>query len=291
MHRSATCEVLFATDAARGGQRVAIKVMRNRRQFEAEARASLACCLADCLCCFLPSPAAGCRRRLAAAVAAVAADCMSSPLAAAGARSARERRGHQQRRGGGRAWQASWWQHTNKQALSPPTNARTTHAAGARAFACREPLPCHRRRRRSLARSTGWHTPEGEGFADELGNAEEPEHTPCAAHARFDDYKYVLTMQCAERSLHDACAKERIAGLRVAEIRDAVRSVAACLGALHARGVCHGDCKQRNVVRLGGRWVLCDMDAAARVGERIGEKTSTAYCPPELARRRFTEPV
>ena len=27
-------------------------------------------------------------------------------------------------------------------------------------------------------------------------------------------------MQCAERSLHDACAKERIAGLRVAEIRD-----------------------------------------------------------------------
>ena len=42
-------------------------------------------------------------------------------------------------------------------------------------------------------------------------------------------------------TLHDACAKERIAGLRVAEIRDAVRSVAACLGALHARGVCHGD--------------------------------------------------
>ena len=166
------------------------------------------------------------------------------------------------------------------------TNARTTHATGTRVFACREPLLCHHRRR--SARSTGWHTPEGEGFADELGNAEEAEHTPCAAHARFDDYKYVLTMQCAERSLHDACAKERIAGLRVAEIRDAVRSVAACLGALHARGVCHGDCKQRNVVRLGGRWVLCDMDAAARVGERIGEKTSTAYCPPELARWRFT---
>ena len=169
------------------------------------------------------------------------------------------------------------------------TNALTTHATGTRVFACREPLLCHHRRR--SARSTGWHTPEGEGFADELGNAEEPEHTPCAAHARFDDYKYVLTMQCAERSLHDACAKERIAGLRVAEIRDAVRSVAACLGALHARGVCHGDCKQRNVVRLGGRWVLCDMDAAARLGERIGEKTSTAYCPPELARWRFTESV
>ena len=47
VHRSATCEVLFATDAARGGQRVAIKIMRNRWQFEAEARAAFD---AQCFC-------------------------------------------------------------------------------------------------------------------------------------------------------------------------------------------------------------------------------------------------
>ena len=67
-----------------------------------------------------------------------------------------------------------------------------------------------------------------------------------------------------------------------------MRCVAQCLGELHALGVCHGDCKPRNVVRMGERWVLCDMDSATLLGERIGAKTSTAYCPPELARLRLT---
>ena len=148
----------------------------------------------------------------------------------------------------------------------------------------------------------GWHTPTGACFGEqelgeasvaalerEFGAVQRAEHTPCSTISRLAPYPYVLVMERAERSLHDACAKERIAGLHVVEIQHVVRSIATCLGALHEHGVCHGDCKQRNVLRLDGRWVLCDMDAAARAGECIGEKTSTAYCPPELAHRRFAE--
>ena len=51
--------------------------------------------------------------------------------------------------------------------------------------------------------------------------------------------------------------------------------------------MCHGDVKPRNLLRVDGRWTLCDMDASAALGAPIGERTSSAYSPPELARARF----
>ena len=43
-------------------------------------------------------------------------------------------------------------------------------------------------------------------------------------------------------------------------------------------------CKQRNVVRLGKAWVLCDMDAAVRLRppRALGTKTSTGQIPPQI---------
>ena len=40
-------------------------------------------------------------------------------------------------------------------------------------------------------------------------------------------------------------------------------------------------------LQTAGKWMICDLDASARVGEAIGSKTSTGYAPPELAKQRF----
>eukprot|EP01050_Picozoa_sp_SAG11_P009995 SAG11_NODE_980_length_6319_cov_2.389068_4_plen_408_part_00 len=144
-----------------------------------------------------------------------------------------------------------------------------------------------------VIRLVSWHTPAGEAFADAVGQREEAEPTRSSVggqtHPQFDEYPYVLVLECAERSLHDACAKERIAGYNLSAVRGAAGCVVWCVLQLHKRRICHGDLKQRNVVRLGGGWVMCDMDASGPFGAMIGYKTSTAYAPPELARVRFTD--
>ena len=85
-------------------------------------------------------------------------------------------------------------------------------------------------------------------------------------------YPFVLVLQRGERSLHDACARERFAGYQVHAVRRCVNQVANCLHGLHRHGLVHGDVKQRNVLRLGDNWVLCDMDSAAPLDHPMGEK-------------------
>eukprot|EP01051_Picozoa_sp_SAG22_P022300 SAG22_NODE_5291_length_1043_cov_1.546610_1_plen_108_part_10 len=105
-----------------------------------------------------------------------------------------------------------------------------------------------------------------------------------------DEYPYVLVMKQGERSLHDACSKERLAGYDLPAIRKAMVDTLTKLQHLHDAGVVHGDLKQRNILRSSkGDWILCDMDAAAKVGSEIGSKTSSAYAPPELAKLKFTD--
>eukprot|EP01044_Picomonas_judraskeda_P001313 COSAG03_NODE_76_length_14245_cov_10.406122_9_plen_1576_part_00 len=135
-----------------------------------------------------------------------------------------------------------------------------------------------------------WHTLAGAIIGDDRGRIQERETTPCPEHPQLAEYPHVLCMERAERSLHDACAKERIAGIRVNDIKDVMRSITHRLQQLHDHGICHGDFKQRNVVRMGKEYVLCDMDGSAKFGTPIGDKTSTAYCPPELARIKFGNP-
>lgn len=132
----------------------------------------------------------------------------------------------------------------------------------------------------------GWHTPEDQPFSDSSGQTQEMQST-----SGSDVYPYVLVLKQGERSLHDVCAKERIAGYDVAAVVETVKSVAQCVAELHHMGICHGDLKQRNILRLKDRsttsWILCDMDASACFGCPIGQKTSSAYAPPELAQHKF----
>ena len=103
----------------------------------------------------------------------------------------------------------------------------------------------------------GWHCPRGDPISDERGRAPWKELSETNEDG---DTTYVLVMPQGERSLHDACAKERIAGIDADAAVDALRQVAGCLAYLHFRGVVHMDVKQRNVIRLtDGRFILCDM--------------------------------
>ena len=51
---------------------------------------------------------------------------------------------------------------------------------------------------------------------------------------------------------------------------------------MHESSVVHGDVKPLNVVRVGGRMVIIDLDAAASCADALGYKCSTAYVPPEM---------
>ena len=56
---------------------------------------------------------------------------------------------------------------------------------------------------------------------------------------------------------------------------------------LHADRHVHGRClftQPRNIVRVGERWKLIDLDATVRIGEHVGVKRSTGYDGPELQR-------
>ena len=133
----------------------------------------------------------------------------------------------------------------------------------------------------------GWHCPLGDSISAEARQAllrEEPTEPNEDGEAT-----YVLVMPQGDRSLHDICSKERIAGIDADAVVDTMKQVAECLHYLHSMGVVHMDIKQRNIIRLpdGGRFILCDMDAATLWGSSGGGKSSTAYCTPELARQKF----
>ena len=140
----------------------------------------------------------------------------------------------------------------------------------------------------SVVQVLGWHTPHGEALIAENGRSEEAEST----NVNAEGYSYVVVLERGERSLHDACAKERISGHDIHSIVSIMRAVALCVGYLHTNGCIHGDLKQRNILRViddSGivRWCLCDMDASVKLGRAVGKKSSSAYSPPELAQEKY----
>ncbi len=141
----------------------------------------------------------------------------------------------------------------------------------------------------AVVKVVGWHTPAAEPLSDASGQTQELQSTDADS-----EYPYVLVMLQGERSLHDVQSKERMAGFDVPAIVSAMRSVAECVDIIHSAGLCHGDLKQRNILRMVNEdvatsWVLCDMDASCLFGSPVGAKTSSAYGPPELARKMFSD--
>ena len=62
-----------------------------------------------------------------------------------------------------------------------------------------------------------WHVPSGYSAGgtvhintpDKVATMQQLENTPCTDHPQFDPYPFVVVMERGERSLHDACNKER----------------------------------------------------------------------------------
>eukprot|EP01043_Picozoa_sp_COSAG02_P013272 COSAG02_NODE_528_length_20698_cov_6.231710_10_plen_1229_part_00 len=144
----------------------------------------------------------------------------------------------------------------------------------------------------SIVRVLGWHTPKEMPFSLRGFSC-----SACTVHTDIDsEYPFVVVMDQGQRSLHDECAKERIAGYAWQQVRRIFKNVAACVQTIHMAGRIHGDLKQRNILRRVHNckqsdlrdWMLCDLDASVGVGEPIGKKTSSAYVPPELALHLFS---
>ena len=85
----------------------------------------------------------------------------------------------------------------------------------------------------------GWHCPRAHPSTDQ--QPEPTDDEPMCA-----EYPYVLVMERGERSLHDACAKERVAGYNMPAVMSTMRELVRCVAALHAAGICHADLKQRH---------------------------------------------
>ena len=94
--------------------------------------------------------------------------------------------------------------------------------------------------------------------------------------------EYCLVMPQAERNLLGAIMAENFAGRDILTVRKIAFDVATALQHMHEQNFVHGDIKPRNIVRVGERWKLIDLDAAVKVGEPIGRKYSGGYAPPEF---------
>ena len=77
---------------------------------------------------------------------------------------------------------------------------------------------------RCLVAAFAWHTPIGLPFRYSNGKEPEPQTTMSGA-----EYPCVLVMERGERSLHDVCAKERLAGYHSGETRSIMAQIARCL--------------------------------------------------------------
>ncbi|KAF0704611.1 hypothetical protein As57867_007285, partial [Aphanomyces stellatus] len=93
------------------------------------------------------------------------------------------------------------------------------------------------------------------------------------------DYPHVMVMPAADRSLEDIFLKERPGEN---ERRILLQQVAEGLQHLHQHEFIHGDVKKLNVIRVGNRLKLIDLDATTTFGDYVGAKFSSGSLPPEL---------
>ena len=87
-------------------------------------------------------------------------------------------------------------------------------------------------------------------------------------------------MIAAKRNLMIALLQERLDFMDIVRIQE---QLALGLCHMHAKGKLHADFKPLNLVRMDdGTWRLIDFDATVEIGNPVGAKTSSAYCPPEM---------
>ncbi|KDO24906.1 serine/threonine protein kinase [Saprolegnia parasitica CBS 223.65] len=95
----------------------------------------------------------------------------------------------------------------------------------------------------------------------------------------LSDYKHLIVMPPAARSLEDVFRKERPSATKT---RKCMHQVAKALATLHAANVVHGDVKMHKVLRLGDSFKLIDLDASCAHGQMaLGAKFTSGTLPPE----------
>eukprot|EP01037_Dinobryon_pediforme_P047065 gene47065-60862_t len=89
---------------------------------------------------------------------------------------------------------------------------------------------------------------------------------------------FMIVMPLADRNMFVSLKQERYAGRNMEEVRHVFAQLVRCVEHLHINGLLHGDVKPLNIVRMGTRWKLIDLDATCRIGkDNVGFKSSSAY--------------
>ena len=99
------------------------------------------------------------------------------------------------------------------------------------------------------------------------------------------EYKLLIVLELADRTLKHTIDHEHIAGKDWAAIRHIATHLAEGLDNVHAKGGIHADLKPLNAVGDRDTWKIIDFDVFCTLGEPFGNKVpSSGYCPPEMAR-------
>eukprot|EP00964_Phaeocystis_antarctica_P055960 scaffold32960_cov58-Phaeocystis_antarctica.AAC.2 len=99
------------------------------------------------------------------------------------------------------------------------------------------------------------------------------------------EYKLLIVLELADRTLKHTIDHEHIAGKDWPAIRHIATDLAEGLDNVHAKGGIHADLKPLNAVGDKDRWKIIDFDVFCTLGEPFGNKVpSSGYCPPEMAK-------
>jgi len=99
------------------------------------------------------------------------------------------------------------------------------------------------------------------------------------------EYKLLIVLELADRTLKHTIDHEHIAGKDFLAIRHIAAHLAEGLDHVHAKGGIHADLKPLNAVGDRDTWKIIDFDVFCTLGQPFGNKVpSSGYCPPEMAR-------
>lgn len=100
------------------------------------------------------------------------------------------------------------------------------------------------------------------------------------------NFQFCIVLLLGDQTLRHALDHDQFAGKDWPLIRKIASDLANALYELHSKGArIHADVKPHNILRVGTKWQLIDMDVSCRIGEPFGDKKpSSGYCPPEMAK-------
>jgi serine/threonine protein kinase len=111
----------------------------------------------------------------------------------------------------------------------------------------------------------------------------------------FGAYPHCIVLDVADANLRLYSEQKRSAVVNWDDIRRIMKTLLTIVSQMHKENVIHGDIKPANIVLLGHRIYLIDLDACVIFREEcpqfVGGKYSSAYTPPEFVHKRFGSTV